>query len=222
MGTICNISGNRYGMLTAVEFVGLDRHRKARWKCRCDCGSETVVEMSSLKSGNTQSCGCLHRKRCAERLSTHGRSKSPEYLSWIAMKARCGNPHHKDWKHYGGRGITVCIRWAESFEQFLADMGTQPAGKNTIERIDTNGNYCKENCRWASQKEQTRNKRNNRVLTHQGVTKTLAEWAEEIGVCQKRLSRRLRLGWSAQEVLDKRKFHRYGKRSRAYSENQTT
>lgn len=134
---------------------------------------------------------------------THGHTsnwqQSSTYQAWAAMRQRCGNPNTKHWKSYGGRGITICERW-ESFENFLADMGERPAGCS-LDRKDNNGNYCKENCRWATQRQQMNNTRVNRLITFNGITQTVSQWAEALGVKQNTLLYRLRRGWSIERAL---------------------
>ena len=154
-----DLTGQKFGKLIAIEKT--DRKSSSRsivWKCKCDCGKETFVSSSSLRSGNTQSCGCLKK----ELVTIHGQCQSSEYHSWDSMKARCYNPNYNQFKDYGGRGIEVCDRWKDSFENFLADMGSKPSSKHSIDRIDVNGNYEPGNCKWSTNQEQARNKRNQR------------------------------------------------------------
>lgn len=189
------VAGTRYGQLTVVREVdGLrsGRENKRQFLCRCECRREKVIRLDLLRNGKTRTCGCRQRM-------THGDSGSPTYSSWSNMINRCQNPHSPDYHRYGGRGIQVCTRWGD-FALFLADMGHKPAG-TTIDRIDPNGHYEPSNCRWATRKQQGRNRRNNRMLTHDGETLCLSEWAERLGVVANAVRWRLIAGWSVSEAV---------------------
>ena len=134
-------------------------------------------------------------------MNRNGRSHRPEYSNWSAMKARCLNPNHKNFKQYKGRGIKVCERWRNSFDNFYADMGPKPSPKHSIERRDNDGDYEPSNCFWATQAEQRRNQRNNRLLTFDGKTQCLIDWAAETGISRQAIYRRLKRGWDVQKAL---------------------
>lgn len=154
--------GMKFGRLIVFSFSRRDKSIYF-WNCRCDCGNEKEVRADSLKSGRSQSCGCLRKERVIETQTKHnntkGHNKTPEYNSWAAMKARCYNQNFKQFPDYGGRGVIVCDRWKDSFEDFLIDMGEKPTPNHSIDRIDVNGNYEPENCRWTDRTSQQRNQR---------------------------------------------------------------
>lgn len=178
-----DLTGQRFGRLVVLR-EGCSKNGIIKWVCRCDCGNEKEILAGSLRNGATKSCGCLIREisseRSKKRFTTHGMRKSKEYTSWSNMKARCYNPKDISYKNYGARGITVCDAWLHDFEKFYRDLGPCPEGYS-LDRIDVNGNYCPENCKWSNITEQGRNKRNNRMITLFGITKTLSEWKEEMG-----------------------------------------
>jgi hypothetical protein len=197
-----------FGKLTVLKFIErIDRRNW--WLCRCECGTEKRIMGQSLKAGCTTSCGCWNRIAIGLRVTTHGATKgrirgqriSEEYALWSAMRQRCTNPNNRRFKDYGGRGITVCERWLK-YENFLIDLGPRPSPKHSIERLDNNGNYGPDNCRWATAREQQRNMRTNRLLTFDGKTKCVAAWAEDLGMSSTCLSTRLRRGWSIERYLN--------------------
>ena len=194
-----DLTGKQFRRLTVIRLAGRMRGLRA-WLCRCECGNETTVPTSALRNGKTASCGCL-RRIMGEKNRRHGACRTPEYNNWIAMKARCYNPKCRDFLDYGGRGIRVCERWISSFENFLADMGLRPFPSATIDRIDGNKDYDPTNCQWATGDQQASNKRNNKLLTHNGETKTLAAWARELRISHSAIIRRLNKGMSVEKAL---------------------
>lgn len=197
----------RFGRVVAKEIVGKDGRGNSIIRCQCDCGKQCFIILSLLRSGNTQSCGCLRRETTSkalkdlhERLTTHGKSNTPEFWVWIGMKARCHSIGHKAYHNYGGRGIVVCDHWLKSFENFLTDMGTRPGPRYTIERKDNNGPYSPDNCKWATYKEQARNKRTNRLVELNGVTKPLIEFCSDLRHYDLTWNR-LKAGWTLEEAL---------------------
>lgn len=184
--------GATFGRLTVVDVAP-----RSRVSCKCSCGNQHVAIAGNLLSGRTRSCGCIRREN--NNHITHGKTGSLTHTRWLVMRRRCSNPKTTGYENYGGRGIKVCERWAD-YSSFLADMGECPPGM-TIDRIDSDGNYEPENCRWATKLTQARNTRANHVLEFNGQTKCLEEWAEEYGMSSRSLMSRLRLGWSVEKAL---------------------
>ena len=154
-----------------------------------------------MRRQTSRSCGCLQRELIVLRVVKHKMSHSPEYYTWDAMIQRCTNAGAISFNHYGGRGITVCDRWLNSFENFLADMGERPSKDHSIDRINNNGNYDPSNCRWATRKEQNRNRRNSRWVGVEGCVKTIAEWSEISGELYQTIHMRLGYGWSEYDAV---------------------
>jgi len=200
-----DLSGKSFNSLTVIE-RDYDYHGRAvKFYCRCVCGTIKSIETHSIQSGNIKSCGCLRISSLSKHNTTHGESKqhkrSKEYLAWASIFERCYNPNHKSYKHYGGRGITVCEQWKSGFPEFLKNMGRCPDG-HSLDRIDVDGNYEPKNCRWAGAKEQGNNKRNNRLLIdNNGDVKTLSEWADMIHMLPETISQRIKHGWSIDKSL---------------------
>lgn len=196
-------TGNVYGKLTVLGYAGksLRSHKGAYWNCRCECGTELVVVGVTLRNGGTRSCsaGCG--------ITTHGHTtnaagrKSSEYSCWQDMRSRCHNPSDPGFEDYGFRGITVCARWRDSFDDFLADMGLKPFAGASIGRIDNDGNYEPSNVRWETNEQQHNNKRTSRYLTHDGITLTVTQWARRLGMRPHTVSDRIHRGWSVEQAL---------------------
>lgn len=177
-------AGQRFGKLTVGKRVETaNKSSGTKVECVCDCGNVTTAYISNMQRGLTKSCGCLQKEAVRKARTTHGMKNSSEYVIWFGMKARCYNPKSTHYKDYGGRGITMCDEWKESFEAFYRDMGPRPSPEHTIDRKDGDKGYSKENCRWATRKEQANNRRNGILYEFDGERKTLAEWCDELGLC---------------------------------------
>jgi hypothetical protein len=202
MGKFVDITGQRFGRLVVKGDVGKrGNYGEILWECLCDCGILTFVRGYHLKKGRISSCGCYHDECTLKRNTTHGKRHSLIYGVWLTMKSRCFNSKMTGYHNYGGRGITVCDRWANSFENFYADMGDPPEKNMSIDRIDNDGNYEPGNCRWATLEEQGRNKRTTRFLTFEGKTQTIKEWAAEKRIVLGTINSRLARGHSVEEAL---------------------
>ena len=182
-----DMTGNRYDRLVVIGKVPSDGVNRTKWDCLCDCGKTLTVYTSNLKAGRTGSCGC---KR-VDNLTTHGLSRSNEYSIWQAMIKRCYVEGSKAFESYGGRGITVWHAWVKSFHVFYCDMGPRPSPSHTLDRIDNDGNYRPDNCRWATHTEQANNRRNTLHFKDGGHLKTLRQLSDEYKIHYRQLYRKL-------------------------------
>lgn len=203
MGKFIDLTGQKFGRLTVVERAKNDTKNNTQWLCQCECGNKVIIRRHHLISDNTNSCGCLQKQRVSETHFIHGHNsyhQSKTHKTWHSMLQRCNNPKCQEYKNYGGRGIKVCKAWMK-FEGFLQDMGERPPNL-TLDRKNNDGDYCKENCRWITNKEQQRNKRTNRAITIGDETKCVAGWCEELGLRYHTVITRLQRGWSDEEALE--------------------
>jgi hypothetical protein len=196
-----DITGKVFGRLTVLSLAGKNNHRVLMWNCICSCGKKTITCGTSLRSGNSKSCGCLRLENTINANTTHGKSKTNLYKVWTSMICRCYVKTDANYSSYGGRGITVCDSWKTNYQNFLDDMG-EPAIGATIDRIDNDKGYYLENCRWATRVQQQRNIRSNVNITFNGKTQCITAWANEIGVKVGTLQSRLvRYKWPIEKAL---------------------
>jgi hypothetical protein len=187
---LLDLTGRQYGRWGVLQRAP-NQGRHVQWLCRCICGTTQSVSSTNLIQGISTSCGCLHR----EVISTHHGTGSPEYNAWAAMKSRCYTTSNVGYPYYGARGVTVCQRWLHDFPAFLADMGCRPSPDHSVDRIDPFGDYSPGNCRWATHTEQDNNKRESRLVTFQGETLTVTQWARRQGLSASTLFNRIKSGW---------------------------
>lgn len=195
----------RFGRLTFIceGEPYISKHKPVRRaRVRCDCGIVKDIRVGNLVGGTAISCGCYSIELSTNRLTKHDAYYTPEYSSWSSMVRRCTSPRATSWPRYGGRGIRVCDRWLESFENFYADMGVRPEG-TSIDRINPNGNYEPSNCRWATNKQQRNNRRDTIYLTANGATMTMGEWEQKLGCHRGTIRDRLNRGWSEHDAITK-------------------
>jgi len=198
MRPVKDLTGRRFGRLIVISESNRSSKGKVMWNCICECGNEVSILSSSLLNNNTNSCGCLHK----EVNITHGLSNTPEYASWNMMRQRCLNSKCEAYSYYGGRGITICDRWLNSFENFLMDMGYRPSDIHTIDRRENDGNYEPSNCYWATKEEQNNNVRSNVVVSYADKDYTLAQLSREFNINQKVLRDRINRGWSVKDTVE--------------------
>lgn len=209
-----DLAGQRFGRLVVVSRepnrVRNNGRAKTVWLCQCDCGKERAVLAESLKSGATKSCGCLSVEMFVKRATTHGYTKDKKkerlYVVWRSIIQRCENPNIPTYKYYGGKGVSICDEWHDysKFRSWAYLNGydeTAVRGECTIDRIDNNGDYEPSNCRWVCLKTQMRNRSDNRLITHNGETKSVVEWAEQTGLSPQLIYGRLNEGWSGADAI---------------------
>lgn len=195
--------GNHYGNWTVIGEPGTRMYRSdVGALCRCKCGTERLVALRLLKKGETKSCGCIAIINAAKKNTTHGQHKHRIYGIWRSMKERCHNPNHDAYNRYGGRGITVCLRW-QKFENFLSDNASLFREGLSLDRKNNNGNYSPRNCEWVTKTAQSNNRHNNLFFSFSGSRLTCAQWARKLGVKEITLRKRYQAGWSVQNILTK-------------------
>jgi hypothetical protein len=204
LSAFIDITGQRFGRLVALRRNGHSRCAVV-WECICDCGAVKNVNGTYLRDGTTTSCGCYHREAIAIRMTKHGFAPAgklkTEYNTYRGMILRCTNPNAPSYRNYGGRGITVCDRWRESFTLFLEDMGLKPEKNYQLDRIDNDKGYSPDNCRWTTPTKNSNNRRNNVIIKCGGESKTLTEWANLVGVSRSTIDSRIKRGWSPERAV---------------------
>ena len=203
MGKIKNILGIKFGRLTVVEFIGEDKQKQAVWRCVCDCGNECETISSRLITGQTKSCGCISKEILHNRNYKDGRTKEKLYKRWKAMKDRCNTNGKQKHKNYGERGISVCEEWHDytKFRKWAIENGYMEG--LTIDRIDVNGDYCPENCRWVNNEVQCNNKRNSIYIELNGETKTIGQWIKIFNIKdKKKIYRKYHRGLTPKKIFE--------------------
>lgn len=199
-----DLSGQVFGRLTVLSCAGYDaKGHTQKWNCVCSCGNQTVVSSSALKTGKTRSCGCYSSEQKSLRSKTHGvGNENRLYRIWSGIKTRCYSLSDRNYPRYGGRGIVVCDLWKKSFVDFREwALSHGYCDDLSIDRIDNDGPYSPENCRWVDKRSQNNNRRSNVFLTYKGETKTIAEWSKITGIKQATIAQRKRNGWSDERCI---------------------
>lgn len=206
MGRFIDLTGQRFGHLVAIRPEGRSDDGKVLWICRCDCGNTATVRSSLLNSGHTKSCGCMKSEKLGEfnreTKTTHHETKTRLYREWRGMRRRCSAASGEKHENYVKRGIAVCTEWTNSFEAFR-DWALANGYRDdlTLDRIDNDGNYCPQNCRWVTMEVQNNNRRINRYIKHNNETRTIAQWAKLAGLHVDTLRDRLERGWNFERAI---------------------
>ncbi len=209
MSAFIDLTAQRFGMLTVLRRAANNKHKKACWTCKCDCGSIKDIIGSKLRNGEARSCGCRIAILTKHRFTKHGLSDThPLYGVWKNMRNRCNDPNHKSYKNYGGRGIAVCARW-DSFAAFVEDMGERPSPLHSLDRRDNDGPYSPTNCQWATKKQQSQNSRRPVIMTANGISMNMSEWAIHLGINIASIYGRLKRGWPIELALTTPHTHRH-------------
>lgn len=199
-----NLIGKRFGRLSVIS-ESENKNGRTAWLCKCDCGNYKVICSKVLINGQTKSCGCISREKVKARNTKHGKRHTRLYRIWLCMKNRCSNDKDKYWKSYGGKGVNVCESWKNNFMNFYEwSINNGYSDDLTLDRINVNGMYCPDNCRWSTSKEQQNNKSNNHYITYNGETKTMMQWSEELNIKYSTLRARINTyKWSVEKALSK-------------------
>ena len=204
-----NITGQKFGRLTAIKFIEMRKNYHQYWLFKCDCGKEKVIKMDCVLCKHTKSCGCLNLELVSRRSFKHGMSKNRFYKIWVGMKQRCSNKNSAYYKDYGGRGIIVCKEWMifknfynDMYKDYLKHIKIFGEKETSIDRKENNGNYCKKNCRWANPEIQSSNMRSNHLITYNKQTMTISQWSKKLNMNRGTLfSRILTLKWSIEKAF---------------------
>lgn len=197
--------GKKYGRYTVLSYSHTDSNYQKFMIVKCDCGNTRTVCLGTLRFGSSRSCGCLKNdvfvNMTKKKFIKHGKYKTKEYKIWKSIKARCLNENAVGYEHYGGRGITICKRWEKSFDNFILDMGYRPSENHSIDRIKNDQGYYPSNCRWATSKEQNRNRRSNVLLTYKGEVLILKDFSIKVNACVSSVSKYIQLHGAKQAVI---------------------
>lgn len=197
-----DLAGKKFNRLLVVKEVDRNKYGTRQWLCKCDCGKYIIDTSSHITTGHTKSCGCYKIEFAKKVFTKHGGKHSRLYNIWCSMKQRCYDEHCKNYKRYGGRGITVCDEWNNNYECFRDwSMGNGCKDDLTIDRINNNGNYEPDNCRWTTRDIQSNNKSSNHIITYHGITKTVKQWSKDLNIKYGTLLSRFLRGWSIERAL---------------------
>lgn len=197
-----DLTGQKFGKLTVIKKNGNDKYKNIVWLCKCDCGKETIVNTTRLKSGYTKSCGCLTVEKLLERNTKHNMTHTRIYKIYQGLIQRCYNSNNPAYKNYGGRGIKVCDEWKNDFLSFYNwAINNGYNNELTLDRINNNGNYKPNNCRWVTVKKQSNNRRSNHYITYNGETHSISEWSSILKIPYSMLNHRIQRKWDIEKAL---------------------